>query len=149
MGRAIGLAILLFALTAAVLWWAVANAPDDDARASGAFAVYVVGPTQLLHEGTVEVADADALLALQALAARDAFEVVVDDLAGCQYDYVRSVAGHGETATGGWNYYLRPDAPGAQWEWQDQSAACGGLAAGDDVLWCWVEPDEVCAVYPA
>lgn len=115
-------------------------------RPDGDFQVYVVGPSVLLHDGTVHVDDADALRVLQALAARDNFTVEVDDLAGCQHDYVRAVDGYGETATGGWNYYLRGD--GGAWEWQDHAASCGGLRAGDDVLWCWVEPDERCAVYP-
>ena len=144
--RAAAVAVLLAALAAAGLWWALRDAGDGPGRPDGDFQVYVVGPTALLHGGTVHVEDADALLALQALAARDGFTVQVDDLPGCQYDYVRAVAGHGETATGGWNYYLR--APGGDWAWQDHAASCGGLQEGDDVLWCWVEPDERCAVYP-
>ena len=126
------------------LWWALAQTPSSG-RPNGAFDVYVVGPTSLLYNGTVDVADADALRALQALGDRDGFVVVVDDLDGCSYDYVRGVAGYDETSTGGWNYYLRS---GADWEWQGHAASCGGLHPGDDVLWCWVEPDERCAVYP-
>lgn len=146
MGRAAALAILLFALCGVVVWWAVAEADRPTPRPDGDFQVYVVGPMDVLAQGRVHVEDADALLALQALAARDNFTVRVDDLAGCAYDYVRGVAGHDETATGGWNYYLRR-GDGA-WAWQDHSASCGGLRVGDDVLWCWVEPDEACAVYP-
>jgi hypothetical protein len=138
-------AVLVLVALAAALWWNLA-APGPE-RPSGAFDVFVVGPTSLLHNGTVTVRDADALSVLQALAERDGFEVRVDDLAGCSYDYVRGVAGHSESDTGGWNYYVR-GAGKAAWAWQDHAASCGGLAAGDDVLWCWVEPDEQCAEYP-
>lgn len=138
-------AALVLAAVAAAVWWSLAHAPADP-RPSGPFEVFVVGPTSLLYNGTVQAADADALSVLQALAARDGFTVDVDDLAGCSFDYVRGVAGYAETATGGWNYYLRGE--GAAWAWQDHAASCGGLHAGDDVLWCWVEPDERCAVYP-
>lgn len=134
------LLVLGFAATAWALEQPAAQAPD------GEFAVHVVGPEGLLHEGTVRVADATELRVLQALADERGFAVHVDDLPGCGMDYVRGIAGHAETTTGGWNYYLRRDAA---WEWQGRSAACPGLRAGDDVLWCWVEPDERCAEYPA
>jgi hypothetical protein len=145
MSARVTVAVLVLAALAGAGWWTFAHAPDER-RASGLFDVYVVGPSTLLHNGTVSVPDADALAVLQALGHRDGFEVQVDDLAGCSYDYVRAVAGYGETATGGWNYYLR--TPGSDWQWQGQAASCAGLLAGDDVLWCWVEPDERCAVWP-
>ena len=145
LGRAALLTVAFAVLAGSLVGWALAR-DRPDGRPDGDFAVFVVGPTALLHNGTVAVDQADALRALLALAQRDGFEVVVDDLAGCTYDYVRAIAGHGETATGGWNYYLRP--PGGDWQWQNRAASCRGLHAGDDVLWCWVEPDERCAVYP-
>lgn len=144
MNARVGVAIGMLAVMACGLWWVVDHAPAP-ARPSGAFDVYVVGPEALLYNGTVEVAGADALRVLQALGAAEGFAVQLDDLEGCSYDYVRGVAGYGETTTGGWNYYLRR---GAEWEWQDHAASCGGMRAGDDVLWCWVEPDERCAVFP-
>ena len=108
--------LLVLALGA---WWVVSLAPTE--RPTGDFEVYVVGPTTLLANGTVHVADADALRALTALAEARGFEVRVDDLDGCAYDYVRGIAGHDESATGGWNYYFRSE--GGDWEWQDQAAS--------------------------
>lgn len=137
-------AIAVLALLAAGAWWVVSLAPSE--RATGTFDVYVVGPRTLFANGTVQVDDADALRVLLALADEKGFDVVVDDLDGCSYDYVRGVAGFSESATGGWNYYFRDGTGG--WEWQDQAASCAGLRAGEDVLWCWVEPDEQCAVWP-
>jgi hypothetical protein len=146
MGRLAGIAILLFALTAALLWWGLSVRPDAPSEApAGPFRVFVVGPTSLLHDRTVDVEDATELRVLLALAEAEGFEVVVDDLPGCAMDYVRAIDGLGETATGGWNFYLRRDGG---WDWQGRSASCPGLRAGDDVLWCWVEPDERCAVEP-
>ena len=137
-------AIAVLVALAGGAWWVASLAPDP--RPAGLFDVYVVGPTTILANGTVDVADADALRVLLALADARGFSVEVDDLDGCAYDYVRGIAGHAESATGGWNYYFRRD--GGEWEWQDRAASCAGLAAGEDVLWCWVEPDERCAVYP-
>lgn len=141
--RALAAAAIL-AVLALAAWWIVSGAPTD--RPAGSFDVFVVGPTALLANGTVEVVDADALGVLLALADERGFDVQVDDLEGCAYDYVRGIAGHQESATGGWNYYFRRG--GGEWEWQAQAASCAGLRAGEDVLWCWVEPDERCAVYP-
>lgn len=140
-----GVAILLFALTAGLLWWGLAQQPGREAPASGDYRVYVVGPASLLHEGTVSLDEATAWSALMALAAQRAFAVEADDLPGCGQDYVRAVAGHGESADGGgWNYYFRD---GASWQWQGQAASCAGIV-GDEVLWCWVDANERCAVYP-
>ncbi len=126
-------------------WWLVHDTAPPP-RPTGDFDVYVVGGEAMLHNGTVHVAGADALKVLLALGDARGFTVAYDDLAGCAYDYVHGVAGLGESGTGGWNYYLRRD--GGDWDWQPRSASCPGLQSGDDVLWCWVEPDEVCAVYP-
>ncbi len=117
------------------------GAPD------GAFAVHVVGPVGGLHGGTVAVEDATELRVLLALAAQEGFDVAWDDMPGCAFDYVRGVAGYGESSTGGWNFYVR-HGDAREWVWQPRSAACPGLQAGDAVLWCWVEPDERCATYP-
>lgn len=112
--------------------------------------VHVVGPTGGLHNGTVVVEDATELKVLLALADREGFTVVWDDLQGCSFDYVRGVAGYNESSTGGWNFYVRHDGRGStqDWVWQARSASCPGLRSGDAVLWCWVEPDERCAAYP-
>jgi hypothetical protein len=137
-------AIAVLAALAVGAWWIVSLAPAD--RPTGEFDVYVVGQSAVLANDTVQVADADALQVLLALAEARGFEVLVDDLDGCAYDYVRGIAGLDESATGGWNYYFRP--AGGEWKWQGQAASCAGLRGGEDVLWCWVEPDERCAVYP-
>lgn len=133
--------LLVVAVTLVFLLW-----PGSASAPSGAFTVHVVGPTTLLHSGTVEVEHATELGVLLALAQRDGFAVRWDDLPGCTYDYVRGIAGHDESAQGGWNYYLRE--PGASWTWQPRSASCPGLQAGNEILWCWVEADEICAAYP-
>ena len=137
-------AIAVLALLAGGAWWVSSLVPAD--RPAGDFDVYVVGPSALLANGTVVVAEADALRVLLALADARGFDVQVDDLEGCAYDYVRGIAGHDESATGGWNYYFRE--VGGEWEWQGKAASCSGLRQGEDILWCWVEPDERCAVYP-
>lgn len=120
------------------------------ANASGAFGahqVYVVGRLDVLREGNVSLPEGTALSTLLDLAERQGFRVDFDDNPGCTYDYVRGIDGLSETASGGWNYYVRL-AGASAWDWQDQSAACRGLETGEDLLWCWVEPDERCAVYP-
>lgn len=134
-------ALLVVAATLAFAAW-----PTPPTAPSGDFEVHVVGPAGPLHAGTVHVADATELAVVLALAERDGFEVQWDDRPGCTYDYVRGIAGHQESATGGWNFYLR--SGGGDWAWQPRSASCPGLQAGDDVLWCWVDADERCAVYP-
>lgn len=136
---------LLLVLAFAGVAWAASRTPV--AAPDGSFDAFVVGPAGLIESGTVEVERATELRVLQALAEQRGFEVEVDDLPGCAMDYVRGVAGHRETSTGGWNFYVRGGA-GGDWEWQGRSAACPGLRSGDDVLWCWVEPDERCAAYP-
>lgn len=140
-------AAILAVLGGVVLWQSWPG--DGPGRPSGTFHVYVVGPTSLLSEGNVTLDAADPLRILLAHAAEADFTVGYDDLPGCAQDYVHAVHGHRETATGGWNFYLRADTPGASWAWQPRSASCpGALQAGDDVLWCWVEPDERCSLWP-
>lgn len=137
-------ATLVLLLLAGGAWWVSSLAPAP--RPAGDFDVYVVGPTSLLANGTVTVGQADALRVLRALADVRGFDVLVNDFDGCAYDYVRGIAGYAESSTGGWNYYFRRD--GGAWEWQGKAASCAGLRQGEEVLWCWVEPDERCAVYP-
>ncbi|MEK6976436.1 MAG: hypothetical protein AABY18_08865 [Candidatus Thermoplasmatota archaeon] len=139
------IAVVVLVLLAGGLWWIASLAPDPE-RPDGRFDVYVVGPTTVLANGTVTLSDADALRVLLALSEQRGFDVNVDDFDGCAYDYVRGIAGHTESATGGWNYYFRRG--GGEWEWQAQAASCAGLESGEDLLWCWVEADERCAVYP-
>lgn len=140
-GRA-AIALLLMLAFAGTAW---GLARPDLGAPDGEFAVFVVGTSGLLHNGTVEVEDATELRVLQVLAAQRGFTVEVDDLPGCAMDYVRGINGVRETSSGGWNFYVR-DA--GEWEWVGRSAACPGLREGQDVLWCWVEPDERCAVDP-
>jgi hypothetical protein len=111
----------------------------------GQFPAFVVGPGgALLANGTV-VARGTPFDVLQALAAVRGFDVGVEEQAwvgsGCTAQYVTSIAGHGETVTGGWNYYTRQ--PGGDWTWRAAGAACHELAAGEQVEWCWVE-SNVC-----
>lgn len=140
---AVALALLL-AMGLGLVWFAK-ETPAPAGQAPAKHAVYVVGPTSLLHAGNITMDSVTALAALQQLAQEQDFAVVADDLPGCSYDYVRGVAGFTESSTGGWNYYV---ASPAGWQWQDEAASCKTLAPGDAVLWCWVEPDERCAVYP-
>lgn len=135
---------LLLALSIGLAWLA-SDAPSPPASGPVPHAVYVVGPTTLLHSGNVSLEDATALAALQTLASAQGFTLDVDDWDGCTFDYVRAIAGHAETASGGWNYYVRSTH---DWVWQDEAASCRALAPGEAVLWCWVEPDERCAVQP-
>ena len=129
-------------LVAGGIAWIATLAPEH-AAGSGAFAVHVVGPDGPLANGTVALDGANALTALQALAAAQGFTVDVEEQAwigdGCTRHYVRGIAGHDETATGGWNFYVR--RAGEAWEWQSMGAACRGLQPGEDLEWCWVEAD--------
>lgn len=135
------LAVLVLATTAVAATWAPTPAMGDLATTSP---VFVVGPQALLASGNVTLLDGDALRALLALAAQQGWTVTWEDRPGCTYDYVRGVAGYEETRSGGWNYYLHD---GQSWRWQSSAASCRTIL-GEPVLWCWVEPDEVCAVWP-
>lgn len=136
-------AVLVLATLAAGLWWTASLAPSSDDIATGPFAVFVVGPEgSIVADGTV-VTRGTPLDALQVLAEQQGFTVEVERQTwigpGCTAEYVVGIAGHGETVTGGWNYYTRQ--PGDEWAWGSSGAACHVLDAGDQVEWCWVETD--------
>lgn len=143
-------AVLLLGLLAGGLWWTASLDGGDTPLATGAFPVVVVGPQgSALANGTV-VARGTPFDALQELAARQGFSVETEQQAwigaGCTATYVVGIAGHRETATGGWNYYTRQ--AGGDWAWGAVGAACHRLHAGDQVEWCWVEGD-VCRHHAA
>jgi hypothetical protein len=143
-------AVLVLATVAAGLWWTASLAPGSDEASTGRFTVFVVGPEgAAVANGTV-IARGTPLEVLQVLAQQRAFTVEVEQQAwigpGCTADYVVGIAGHRETATGGWNYYTRQ--PGKEWAWGSSGAACHVLSPGDEVEWCWVETD-VCRHHSA
>jgi hypothetical protein len=143
-------AALLLATVAAGLWWTASLAPSGAGEATGEFAVFVVGPDGAgLANGTVR-SRGTPLDALLALADERGFAVDLEQQAwigpGCTAQYVAGIAGHGETTTGGWNYYTRK--AGGDWTWGSSGAACHQLHAGDQVEWCWVEAD-VCRHHAA
>jgi hypothetical protein len=140
----LAVAALFLAGLLAGLAWVVGHAPDGSGEV-GEFHVVVVGPGgAILHEGLVHSV-ATPLEALRALAEQAGFSVVVERQpwigTGCTAEYVRGIDGIEETASGGWNYYVR--SPGGPWTWQWAGAACHELGPGEQVEWCWVE-DDVC-----
>ena len=136
-------AVLLLAALAGGLWWTASLGRTEAEPATGSFSVFVVGPAgSPLGNGTV-VSRATPFDALGGLAAQQGFTVETEEQAwiggGCTATYVTGIAGHRETATGGWNYYTRQ--PGQEWRWGSAGAACHRLQPGDQVEWCWVEAD--------
>lgn len=134
-------AIVLLVLLLAGLWWVASLAPKGDAS-EWRGQVYVVGPGGPFANGTV-VSRATPLSAVEALGALRGFGVEVEQQTwigkGCTAAYVRGIGGVSETASGGWNYYVR--SPGGPWAWRPEGAACYGLSSGQEVEWCWVETD--------
>lgn len=127
---------------AGAFWWTTALAPRG-ASEVGDFVVFVVGPEgEVVAQGPV-TSRATPLDALQALASDRGFLVEVEEQpwigGGCTSAYVVAIAGHRETATGGWNYYTRQ--PGGNWTWGPVGATCHVLLPGEQVEWCWVESD--------
>ena len=140
-------AVIVLGLLAVGLWWTASMAPegagDGEGVVSAEFPVFVVGPDGgMVSNGTV-VARGTPLDTLRALASVKGFGVEVEQQpwigTGCTAEYVMGIAGHGETASGGWNYYTRQ--AGEAWSWHSAGAACHVLRPGDQVEWCWVESD--------
>lgn len=133
---------LLLAL-AGVLWWAAASTPGGGRAETGDHRVVVVDPQGNVLADQVVRAPATPLALLLGLASLDNFTVDVEDQPwigdGCTASYVVEIAGHRESSTGGWNYYVR--GPGGDWAWKPAGAACYELGEGDEVEWCWVEVD--------
>jgi hypothetical protein len=131
-------ALALLALLLAGLWWVASLAPDGS-RAEWEGPVYVVGPGGAsLGNGTVR-SEATPLAALRALGLAVDVEQQPWVGPGCTAAYVRGIGGVGETAGGGWNYYVR--SGGGPWTWRPEGAACYALSPGEEVEWCWVESD--------
>jgi hypothetical protein len=132
----------LLALLSAGAVWVAGLAPHGTTAAAPHF-VAVVGPGgAIMANGTIEAEPATPLGALQALGFARGFDVEVEESAGfggCSRHYVVGIAQQRETASGGWNFYVRE--PSGAWEWQPAGAACVELDAGDEVEWCWVEGD--------
>src|ERR1044072_6941816 len=133
---------VLLALLVGGLGWVASLAPERDA-APWEGPVYVVGPGgAAIANGTVR-SQANPLSAVQTLGRERGFSVEVEQQpwigAGCTAAYVRGSAGISETASGGWNYYVR--SAGGEWAWQAEGAACFALQSGQDLEWCWVESD--------
>jgi hypothetical protein len=138
--------MLLLAAVGGGLWWTASldgGRGGEGALVTGPFDAYVVGPDGAsIGNGTV-VARGTPSDVLDALGAARGFGVDVEQQTwmggGCTATYVTGIAGHRETATGGWNYYTRQ--PGQEWGWRSAGAACYRLAVGEQVEWCWVEAD--------
>jgi hypothetical protein len=136
------LAVSAVLVLAGAFWWSVSLAPRGES-AVGDFLVFVVGPDgEAVANGPV-ASRATPLDALQVLASERGFLVEVEKQpwigGGCTSTYVVAIAGHRETATGGWNYYTRE--AGGNWTWGPVGAACHVLQPGEQVEWCWVESD--------
>jgi hypothetical protein len=132
-------ATMAIALLAGVAWalWEV-RGTQPAGGSSGDFHVQVVGPEGELYNGTVSVADADALQVLRAAADSAGFSVEVVDYGGygeCG-QYVSAIAGIEESGTAGWVYEVRSTNG---WHRPMQSAACQSLDDGDAVRWSWVD----------
>lgn len=137
---------VLATLTLLLVLGGFAWAPGQQERAaSGVFPVFVVDATALWLGGNVTLAHGDAFGALLALTEAHGIAVAWDDRPGCTYDYVHGIGELQETNSGGWNFYLDRDG---SWAWQPAAATCTSLHPGDRVLWCWVEADGPCAVWP-
>lgn len=145
----LAVAVFLFAVLAAGLWWTGSSSDNGNGNglpSRGDFHVFVVGPDGLgVANGTVD-SSATPLDSLLALGEARGFPVEVEQQtwigSGCTAAYVVGIAGHRETMTGGWNYYVRPaGVEGAEWTWSSGGAACHRLSPGDEVEWCWVEAD--------
>lgn len=135
-------AVALLLLLLGGLWWVASLAPGGEAGAWEG-PVYVVGPDgAVAANGTVH-SQATPLAAVQALGQARGFGVEVEQQAwigpGCTAAYVRGIGGVSETATGGWNYYVR--SAGGDWTWQADGAACFVLQPRQELEWCWVESD--------
>lgn len=141
----LAVAALLLATVGAGLWWVASSAPaaPADEVGRGEFRLVVVWTDGTLAVDRLVDARATPFDVLLAGAAAGNFTVDVERQpwigSGCTAEYVRGIAGQGETTTGGWNYYVR--SPGGTWEWKPAGAACHVLHAGDEVEWCWVELD--------
>ncbi|MFA5943304.1 MAG: hypothetical protein WC876_02435 [Candidatus Thermoplasmatota archaeon] len=136
-------AVVVLGGLAGGLWWTASLVPEGPTSSPDVFAAYVVGPGGgLVANGTV-VAIGTPFEVLRALAESEGFDVEVEQQTwigeGCTSAYVVGVAGHHESAHGGWNYYTRQ--PGESWAWGSVGAACHTLEPGDEVEWCWVEGD--------
>lgn len=142
MSRRLAVSAALLLLVGGAWAWAAWAAEESPVEMQEVRIVVVGRDGNVSHEGVV-VAEANPLAALQGLALARGFDVEVEDQSwigsGCTRHYVLGIDGQRETATGGWNYYVRQ--PGADWEWGSSGAACFRLDAGDEVEWCWVEFD--------
>lgn len=136
-------AIVLLVAFGGLFWWA-SSAPSSDGPVVGEFAVSVVGPEgERFANGTVHAVGTPYEV-LRALAAERGFAVEVEEQPwigpGCTAVYVKGIGPWSESATGGWNYYVR--AAGGDWTWRPEGAACLALQPGQSVKWCWVEGDR-------
>jgi hypothetical protein len=148
MSRRLAVAAALLLLAGGAWAWAAwAGHESPPSEVQGVRVVVVGRDGNVSHDGVV-FAEANPLAALHGLALARGFAVEVEDQSwigsGCTRHYVLAIDGQRETATGGWNYYVRQ--PGGDWEWGSTGAACFALAAGDEVEWCWVELD-VCRAH--
>lgn len=136
-------AVALFVLLGGGLWWTASQAPQGGDVVVGDFPVYVVADGEVVANGTVH-APGTPFEVLRALAGRLGLTLTVEQQTwiggGCTATYVAGIGERRETASGGWNYYVRND--GGDWTWKPDGAACLALRPGDEVEWCWVEADS-------
>lgn len=114
-------------------------AMPEPTAARGPHAVEIVGPDGPFWSGTAFASS--PLEALVGGGDQAAFSIETETSAGfgsgCAGTYVTAIGPYRETASGGWNYYVR-GAGDAAWRWGSVSAACYALEPGDDVQWRWV-----------
>src|SRR5687767_10515307 len=114
-------AALLLATVGGGLWWVVASVPEGAEVARGDFRTVVVAPDGSVVADRVVQAEGTPFDALQELASVEGFRVDVEEQpwigGGCTAHYVVGIAGHRESATGGWNYYVRAGDRGGGGGW--------------------------------
>ncbi len=126
---------LLAALALAAVAALLATSPQPGV--TGSYHVLITGPDSDVWNGTVHVANATALKALEAAATAGQFSLQVRDYGAPCSTYVQGIAGHvaKDGGSAGWIYEVRD--PGNPWIWADRSADCYPLATGQELRWRW------------
>lgn len=102
--------------------------------ASGAHRVVIVGARGTLFDGEVDVAQATALSALQAAAARAGLAVDLVEYPGMGA-YVRAIGNETARDASGWVFDVSDER--GEWSMADRGAGATPLYAGQAVRWRW------------
>lgn len=132
MGRArlllaASLLALLLGAAGALAWWSATETPPAGAQVR----VSIVGPDGPLFNGTIRVANATALSALQAAAREANLTLGVQEYPGMG-TYVSAIGPYAAHGASGWIYEV-DGAPG------DRSASRAPVHDGDVVAWRWTD----------